>query len=371
MMSSLVKLLFLPPILHDSAQTFGDSCPYTRTESSHDGRAAFYSDEIEKAVWVSGSVASPKQAVDSISTTDRAEGVAVGNIDNNPTVFFSTSSGDVGSLWKFNEGGEAVELLSYNGGAPLGIAFDGANERLYWVDQKMKSVLGCDLDGGNFSTLVTNQTDPVGIAIDTRSNHLYWTTRCDATSYDDGCRQIMVAESAGCGHDNTSACAAIFLTGSGTDFRPRDLSISDNSIFFTGATAIYAALLADATSTTMIHNGLKQPFGLSVEGGRLFVAHNLGVTATGLNEGSEHHLVASPVTGGVRFLDATHTNYISHVSSTAAPCDANCTDSIDPTNHAGRQTPKRKRAQNSQEQSSRRHKSAAWRRKVTPSWAPG
>ncbi len=58
--------------------------------------------------------------------------------------------------------------------APMGIALDLANNKMYWADQNANKIQRADLDGSNVEDLVTGLDNPYAIALDLVNNKMYW-----------------------------------------------------------------------------------------------------------------------------------------------------------------------------------------------------
>ena len=61
-------------------------------------------------------------------------------------------------------------------GAPLGIAVDSLNGKIYWTDYGTHTVQRAELDGSNIEILVENLPMPRHIAIDSLNGKIYWLT---------------------------------------------------------------------------------------------------------------------------------------------------------------------------------------------------
>ena len=87
------------------------------------------------------------------------------------------TSGTTGKLQSANLNGGNVRLVASLTSAPMGIAVDVSNKRLY-ITNGWGKVQRFDVDGRNFrSDLITGLSSPQGIAVDAAAGRIYWTAR--------------------------------------------------------------------------------------------------------------------------------------------------------------------------------------------------
>lgn len=91
---------------------------------------------------------------------------------------------------------------------------------IYWVETTNKRIRRCDLNGNNFTTVVTlTKTDCRGLALD--SNYLYWTYEDSiSTDYSSIGRYAL----------NGSSTTHKFI--SGTDFQPQGVAVNNTHIYW-------------------------------------------------------------------------------------------------------------------------------------------
>lgn len=111
------------------------------------------------------------EVMDSIITRQDFAGNPWGVGTHNNAVYWVAS----GSLFKADQDGNNVEVVTEDIGNPLEIEIDHKNERLYWRDQVNDVIKSLKLDGTEEITVVQTDTyPPMSFTLDQRNEYVYW-----------------------------------------------------------------------------------------------------------------------------------------------------------------------------------------------------
>ena len=71
--------------------------------------------------------------------------------------------------------GSNIEVIVEGLDAPIGVALDLVNRKVYWADHGRGAISRANLDGSDVVDVLTGLSDPIDIALDVSAGRMYWT----------------------------------------------------------------------------------------------------------------------------------------------------------------------------------------------------